>query len=144
MFVFCCLFVHVQSLSYFFPFGLFQALNLQQNGDIMELVDPKLGSGFDKKEAVRMIQVALLCTNQSPALRPKMSAVVKMLEGKGDVQELVMDPSTFGDPSRFKGYKHKPDQSSFRNISESQSLVRSSDGPWIDSSSTSAQDHYLE
>ncbi|KAL9367368.1 hypothetical protein Peur_038567 [Populus x canadensis] len=120
------------------------ALNLQQNGDIMELVDPKLGSGFDKKEAVRMIQVALLCTNQSPALRPKMSAVVKMLEGKGDVQELVMDPSTFGDPSRFKGYKHKPDQSSFRNISENQSLMRSSDGPWIDSSSTSAQDHYLD
>ncbi|XP_034923102.1 probable LRR receptor-like serine/threonine-protein kinase At1g07650 isoform X2 [Populus alba] len=120
------------------------ALNLQQNGDIMELVDPKLGSGFDKKEAVILIKVALLCTNQSPALRPKMSAVVKMLEGKGDVQELVMDPSTFGDPSRFKGYKHKSDQSSFRNISENQPLVRSSDGPWIDSSSTSAQDHYLD
>ncbi|KAG6737116.1 hypothetical protein POTOM_059889 [Populus tomentosa] len=120
------------------------ALNLQQNGDIMELVDPKLGSGFDKKEAVIMIKVALLCTNQSPALRPKMSAVVKMLEGKGDVQELVMDPSTFGDPSRFKGYKHKSDQSSFRNNSENQPLVRSTDGPWIDSSSTSAQDHYLD
>ncbi|KAF9666041.1 hypothetical protein SADUNF_Sadunf16G0187600 [Salix dunnii] len=118
------------------------ALNLQENGDIMELVDPKLGSEFNKKEAVRMIEVALLCTKQSPALRPKMSAVVKMLEGTGAVQELVMDPSTFGDPSRFKGYKHRSDQSSSRNISENQSLMRSSDGPWIDSSSTSAQDLY--
>ncbi|KAB5520783.1 hypothetical protein DKX38_025102 [Salix brachista] len=118
------------------------ALNLQDNGDIMELVDPKLGSEFNKKEVVRMIEVALLCTKQSPALRPKMSAVVKMLEGTGAVQELVMDPSTFGDPSRFKGYKHRSDQSSSRNISENQPLVRSSDGPWIDSSSTSAQDLY--
>ncbi|KAJ6315084.1 hypothetical protein OIU78_018550 [Salix suchowensis] len=118
------------------------ALNLQDNGDIMELVDPKLGSEFNKKEVVRMIEVALLCTKQSPALRPRMSAVVKMLEGTGAVQELVMDPSTFGDPSRFKGYKHRSDQSSSRNISETQSLVRSSDGPWIDSSSASAQDLY--
>ncbi|KAJ6298988.1 hypothetical protein OIU76_020039 [Salix suchowensis] len=108
----------------------------------MELVDPKLGSEFNKKEVVRMIEVALLCTKQSPALRPRMSAVVKMLEGTGAVQELVMDPSTFGDPSRFKGYKHRSDQSSSRNISETQSLVRSSDGPWIDSSSASAQDLY--
>ena len=108
----------------------------------MELVDPKLGSEFNKKEVVRMIEVALLCTKQSPALRPKMSAVVKMLEGTGAVQELVMDPSTFGDPSRFKGYKHRSDQSSSRNISENQSPMRSSDGLWIDSSSTSAQDLY--
>ncbi|CAK7337896.1 unnamed protein product, partial [Dovyalis caffra] len=120
------------------------ALNLQQHGDIMELVDPKLGSEFNKKEVVRMIKVALLCTNQSPALRPKMSAVVKMLEGKGEVQELVMDPSTFGDPSRFKAFKHKSDKSSVMSISETQSLIQSSGGPWIDSSSTSAQDLYQE
>jgi hypothetical protein len=42
------------------PYGLFQALSLQQNGDIMELVDPRLGSDFKKKEAARMIKVALL------------------------------------------------------------------------------------
>jgi hypothetical protein len=47
----------------------------------MELVDPKLGSEFNKEEAIRMIKVALLCTNPSPALRPTMSAVVSMLEG---------------------------------------------------------------
>jgi hypothetical protein len=28
----------------------------------MELVDPNLGSEFNKEEAIRMIKVALLCT----------------------------------------------------------------------------------
>ena len=42
------------------PYGLFQALSLRQKEDIMELVDPRLGSAFKKKEAARMIKVALL------------------------------------------------------------------------------------
>ncbi|KAF9660926.1 hypothetical protein SADUNF_Sadunf19G0014500 [Salix dunnii] len=77
------------------------ALYLQNNGDIMEMVDPRLGSVFNKKEVVRMINVALLCTNQSPTLRPTMSTVVSMLEGKTDVEELVMVPSTLSDQSGY-------------------------------------------
>ncbi|KAJ6951392.1 hypothetical protein NC653_040720 [Populus alba x Populus x berolinensis] len=134
------------------PYGLFQALSLQQNRDIMELVDPRLGSEFNKKEAARMIKVALLCTNQSPALRPTMSAVVRMLEGKGEVQELVVDPSTFGDSLRFKsfqGYSQSfqgnSDQSSVLSIDETQSLGRSSDRTlWDGPSSSSAQDLYRD
>ena len=56
----------------------------------MELVDPELGSEFNKEEALRMIKVALLCLNPSPALRPTMSAVVGMLEGQIVVDELNM------------------------------------------------------
>ncbi|XP_073263074.1 probable LRR receptor-like serine/threonine-protein kinase At1g53430 [Populus alba] len=119
----------------------------------MELVDPRLGSEFNKKEAARMIKVALLCTNQSPALRPTMSAVVRMLEGKGDVQELVVvDPSTFGDSLRFKSFQGNSqsfqgnsDQSSVLSIDETQSLVRSSDRTlWDGPSSSSAQDLYRD
>nr|TKS10189.1 putative receptor-like protein kinase RLPK1 [Populus alba] len=129
--------------------GLDLALSLQQNGDIMELVDPRLGSAFKKKEAARMIKVALLCTIQSPALRPTMSAIVRMLEGKGDVQELVVDPSTFGDSLRFKSFRGNSqsfqgnsDQSSVLSIDETRSLVRSSDRTWDGPSSSSAQDLY--
>ncbi|KAK9936666.1 hypothetical protein M0R45_013495 [Rubus argutus] len=46
------------------------ALVLQQKGNLMELVDPRLGSDFTKEEAIRMVKVALLCTNSSPSLRP--------------------------------------------------------------------------
>ncbi|XP_062094663.1 probable LRR receptor-like serine/threonine-protein kinase At1g53430 [Humulus lupulus] len=55
------------------------AISLQQKGDIMELVDPKLGSKFKKEEAKRMIKVALLCTNPSPSVCPTMSVAVSML-----------------------------------------------------------------
>ncbi|XP_061944348.1 probable LRR receptor-like serine/threonine-protein kinase At1g07650 isoform X3 [Populus nigra] len=121
-----------------------RALYLQKNGDIMEMVDPRLGSEFNKKEVVRMINVALLCTNQSPALRPTMSTVVSMLEGKTDVEELVMVPSTLGDPSGYATALHnKFAQSSVNgSLSETQSLVKSSEGPWTASSSSSAQDLY--
>lgn len=55
------------------------ALVLRQKGCLMDLVDPKLGSNLNKEKAMRMIKVALLCTNPSPTLRPTMSAVVSML-----------------------------------------------------------------
>eukprot|EP00258_Populus_trichocarpa_P030718 XP_024446737.1 probable leucine-rich repeat receptor-like serine/threonine-protein kinase At3g14840 [Populus trichocarpa] len=121
-----------------------RVLYLQKNGDIMEMVDPRLGSEFNKKEVVRMINVALLCTNQSPALRPTMSTVVSMLEGKTDVEELVMVPSTLGDPSGYATALHnKFAQSSVKgSLSETQSFVKSSEGPWTASSSSSAQDLY--
>ena len=67
-----------------------QAIILHQKGKLMELVDPELGSEFNKEEALRMIKVALLCLNPSPALRPTMSAVVGMLEGQIVVDELNM------------------------------------------------------
>lgn len=48
-----------------------------------ELVDRELGSNYDRIEVGEMLQVALLCTQNLPAHRPKMSEVVRMLEGDG-------------------------------------------------------------
>lgn len=47
------------------------------------LVDRELGSNYDRIEVGEMLQVALLCTQYLPAHRPKMSEVVRMLEGDG-------------------------------------------------------------
>ncbi|KAG4168723.1 hypothetical protein ERO13_A12G042460v2 [Gossypium hirsutum] len=76
-----------------------RALVLQQKGNLMELVDPRLGTEFNEEEVIRMAKVALLCTNSSPALRPIMSEVVNMLEGRALVPKLIMDPSIFADES---------------------------------------------
>ncbi|CAA3029517.1 somatic embryogenesis receptor kinase 2 [Olea europaea subsp. europaea] len=47
------------------------------------LVDPDLQNNYVEAEVEQLIQVALLCTQSSPMDRPKMSDVVRMLEGDG-------------------------------------------------------------
>ncbi|CAK7323618.1 unnamed protein product [Dovyalis caffra] len=47
------------------------------------LVDPDLQNNYVEAEVEQLIQVALLCTQGSPMERPKMSEVVRMLEGDG-------------------------------------------------------------
>ncbi|XP_043721433.1 somatic embryogenesis receptor kinase 2-like isoform X1 [Telopea speciosissima] len=47
------------------------------------LVDPDLQNNYVEAEVEQLIQVALLCTQGSPMERPKMSDVVRMLEGDG-------------------------------------------------------------
>ncbi|XP_042416706.1 LRR receptor kinase BAK1-like [Zingiber officinale] len=47
------------------------------------LVDPDLQNDYVEAEVESLIQVALLCTQGSPIERPKMSEVVRMLEGDG-------------------------------------------------------------
>ncbi|KAJ0470086.1 putative non-specific serine/threonine protein kinase [Helianthus annuus] len=47
------------------------------------LVDPDLETNYIDSEVAQLIQVALLCTQGSPMDRPKMSDVVRMLEGDG-------------------------------------------------------------
>ncbi|KAK4589473.1 hypothetical protein RGQ29_020159 [Quercus rubra] len=118
------------------------ALVLQQRGNLLELVDPKLGSEFNKEEAVRMIKVALLCTNPSPALRPNMSAVVSMLKGQTAVHELGMDPSIYGDVLSIRALKDQSGQILQQPMSsnEAESLIQSSDAKWAGSSSISTRD----
>ncbi|KVI10548.1 Concanavalin A-like lectin/glucanase, subgroup [Cynara cardunculus var. scolymus] len=58
------------------------AIALKNGGNLMELVDPRLGSDYDVQEATVVINLALLCTTISPTDRPAMSAVVSMLEGR--------------------------------------------------------------
>ncbi|KAK6248176.1 hypothetical protein QUC31_019741 [Theobroma cacao] len=54
-----------------------------QEKKVEVLVDRELGSNYDRIEVGEMLQVALLCTQYLPAHRPKMSEVVRMLEGDG-------------------------------------------------------------
>ncbi|XP_048632601.1 somatic embryogenesis receptor kinase 4-like isoform X2 [Brassica napus] len=47
------------------------------------LVDAELEGKYEEKEVEQLIQMALLCTQISSLERPKMSEVVRMLEGEG-------------------------------------------------------------
>uniref|UniRef100_A0A7N2LRK7 Uncharacterized protein n=1 Tax=Quercus lobata TaxID=97700 RepID=A0A7N2LRK7_QUELO len=115
---------------------------LHQKGNFMELVDPELGSEFSKEEATIIIKVALLCINPLPTLRPPMTAIVSMLEGRTAVQELTMEASIYDNDVRFESFRGQC-QTLRASSSDSQSLLKSSNATWIGSSSTSAHDFYL-
>ncbi|MFS7984187.1 putative protein kinase RLK-Pelle-DLSV family [Helianthus anomalus] len=59
-----------------------RAFALKAAGNLMDLVDPKLGSEYDIQEMMVVINLALVCTAITPTDRPTMSSVVSMLEGR--------------------------------------------------------------
>jgi brassinosteroid insensitive 1-associated receptor kinase 1 len=60
-----------------------QVKGLLKDKKLETLVDAELKGEYDDDEVEQLIQVALLCTQGSPMERPKMSEVVRMLEGDG-------------------------------------------------------------
>lgn len=92
-----------------FVYLLDWAYVLQERGNLLELVDPDLGPGYSSEEAKLMLTVALLCTNAAPTLRPTMSQVINMLEGRIDVQDVLSSQSgqSFSTmDSRFKSLRN--------------------------------------
>ncbi|KAG8385384.1 hypothetical protein BUALT_Bualt03G0037400 [Buddleja alternifolia] len=119
--------------------SVYKALVLQKKQSLMELVDPRLGSNFNKTEAEKMIRVALLCTSPSPALRPTMSEVVSMLQGDTSIQEFNMDPSISDTELKLQAIREKFDDL-YLDSSETQALVGSSSARENDTSSRSVPD----
>lgn len=72
----------------------------------MDLVDPRLDVDFNREEIIVVIDVALQCTENSPSLRPTMSKVVGILEGKPVVQEVVSDESEIMDDLKLESTRN--------------------------------------
>ncbi|XP_050255983.1 probable LRR receptor-like serine/threonine-protein kinase At1g53430 isoform X4 [Quercus robur] len=122
-----------------FVYLLDWAYVLQEQGNLLELVDPRLGSSYSSEEAMRMLSLALLCTNPSPTLRPSMSSVVSMIEGKCAIQAPIIKRSETNLDPRFKAFEKLSHDSqthvssTFLHDSQTQRDM-SMNGPWIDSS----------
>ncbi|KAK1422755.1 hypothetical protein QVD17_18041 [Tagetes erecta] len=96
------------------------ACRLETSKQYEELFDEKLESTMNKEEATTVVKVALLCTNGSPSMRPTMSEVVNMLEGKTCVPEVAPEASGNSEDLRFKAMRDfrretKGDGSQIRN-----------------------------
>jgi hypothetical protein len=65
-----------------------QAGVLHDKGRILDLVDKKLASSYDRKQALTVLLLAMKCVNLSPTLRPKMSEVVSVLVGEKRMDEI--------------------------------------------------------
>ncbi|EEF36201.1 serine-threonine protein kinase, plant-type, putative [Ricinus communis] len=64
-----------------------RAWKLYENGMHLELVDKNLEPNeYEAEEVKRIIEIALMCTQSSPALRPTMSEVIVLLKSKGSLE----------------------------------------------------------
>ncbi|KAL8553199.1 hypothetical protein ACS0TY_001735 [Phlomoides rotata] len=73
-----------------------------EGGSYAELVDPRLGDNYDPQEMLRMVSCAAACVRQSARRRPKMSQIVRALEGDvslDDLHEGVRQNSVMGSGS---------------------------------------------
>ena len=76
-----------------------------RNKNYEELFDERLGLKINKEEAETMVKIAILCTNGSPSIRPMMSEVVNMLEGRTYVPEIIPESTDYTEDLRFKAIR---------------------------------------
>ncbi|KAF7809315.1 protein NSP-INTERACTING KINASE 3 [Senna tora] len=93
---------------------------LHQEGRLSQMVDKDLKGNFDADELEEMVQVALLCTQFTPLHRPKMSEVLKMLEGDG-LAERWEEASQKADTPRFRSCENPPQR--YSDFIEESSLI---------------------
>uniref|UniRef100_A0A0E0FE14 Protein kinase domain-containing protein n=1 Tax=Oryza meridionalis TaxID=40149 RepID=A0A0E0FE14_9ORYZ len=83
-------------------FLLERAWALYESGDLKSLVDSTLKGVFDNKEAQRLLKIGLLCTQDTPKIRPSMSTIVKMLKGECAIGDKIMRPGLITDVMDLK------------------------------------------
>lgn len=83
------------------------------------MVDKDLKNDFDMMELEEMVQVALLCTHFNPSHRPKMSEVLRMLEGDGLAEK--WEQSQKVETPKYRSFEHPPQK--YSDYIEESSLV---------------------
>ncbi|KAK3041821.1 hypothetical protein RJ639_000337 [Escallonia herrerae] len=83
-----------------------QVKQLHQDGKLNLMVDKDLKNNFDRVELEEMVQVALLCTKFNPSNRPKMSEILRMLEGDGLAEKWEASQSV--DTPRYRTLENNP------------------------------------
>ncbi|KAE9585123.1 putative protein kinase RLK-Pelle-DLSV family [Lupinus albus] len=123
-----------------FVYLLDWACVLQEQENLLELVDSDLGTDYSQEEAMRMLQLALICTNPSPTLRPVMSSVVSMLEGITPIEVPKIKRVEVSQDGRFKSLEtlqqDNQDHASSAFSYDSMERRSLSNGPWIDFSTS--------
>ncbi|KAJ7948893.1 Receptor-like kinase [Quillaja saponaria] len=96
---------------------------LYERRELVGLIDTSLNGEFDAEEACRFLKIGLLCTQDSPKLRPSMSTVVKMLTGQMDVNDSeISKPALISD---FMDLKVRVAEKSKANMNSSSCTVSS-------------------
>ncbi|KAJ8762261.1 hypothetical protein K2173_007417 [Erythroxylum novogranatense] len=95
------------------------ATPLLEKGDLNALLDPRLEKDFNIVQMNKMIVAATLCTRQSARLRPKVSQVLKLLNGIKDGESWFNSYVSDSSKDDFDGFAtetdHKPSFDVFLN-----------------------------
>ncbi|XP_019097851.1 PREDICTED: lectin-domain containing receptor kinase VI.4-like isoform X2 [Camelina sativa] len=75
-------------------------MELEESGEILSAIDPRLGSGYEEGEVRLALAVGLLCCHQKPGSRPSMRMVLRYLNRDEDVPE-IHDNWGYSDSSRI-------------------------------------------
>ncbi|KAJ4836280.1 hypothetical protein Tsubulata_041944, partial [Turnera subulata] len=67
-----------------------------RRGAILDVVDPRLNGDFDEVEAVVVLKLGIMCSNNVPEARPTMRQVVRYLEGEVALPEEIAAPDSGG------------------------------------------------
>lgn len=106
-----------------------------QTGAVLQVVDPKLNGDFDELDAIVVIKLGLMCSNDVPEERPTIRQVVRYLEGEAPLPEVVPSPGGYSSKkgngsggTGFEDYMHLyPDSSYFDKVSASSSAFEDRD-----------------
>ncbi|CAN6343811.1 unnamed protein product [Urochloa humidicola] len=83
-------------------FLLEKVWTLYESGDLESIIDRTVQRDFDTEEARQLLKIGLLCTQDSPKIRPSMSTVAKMLKGECAIGDKIMRPGLITDVMDLK------------------------------------------
>ncbi|XP_073298986.1 cold-responsive protein kinase 1-like isoform X2 [Primulina huaijiensis] len=112
---------------------------LYERKELVVLVDTSLDGDFDAEQACRFLKIGLLCTQDSPKLRPSMSKVVRMLTGETDVDGLtitqpglisdLMDLKVRGEPKSKPGKNQASSSYNSSSLGDPENTTTSTSAP---------------
>ncbi|KAF8110468.1 hypothetical protein N665_0083s0032 [Sinapis alba] len=116
---------------------------LREQDKLIEVVDPRLGTGYNREEAMTMIHIGILCTSQVPSERPSMSTVVSMLEGSSTVNVEKLLEASFNKGSMKDEESVKAMKKHYAMINEEEmnmldQTISTDGGPFTSSSTSTA------
>ncbi|XP_071691787.1 proline-rich receptor-like protein kinase PERK4 [Rutidosis leptorrhynchoides] len=78
-------------------------MQVSEGGSFDEIVDPRLEGNYNRNEMHRMVSCAIACLQHSAKKRPKMSQIVRVLEGDVSMDDLNKANKTASDTNSSSG-----------------------------------------
>lgn len=112
-----------------------------KEGGVLDVVDSRLGGVYDEVEVIMVFKLGLMCSYDSPTVRPSMRQVVMYLEGEVPLPDVLLPlhgyDSQKGFAFQFEDYVHSYAASTYFDKVSSWSSVGDGDGD-VEAGSTSS------